>query len=102
MMYNNVKVPGGRFFEPGIEEVQVLPRDQWLPDEPLPFDDYDPEYAALDAIWQEEHDAWEDRRAADKADEERARQDAAACYGEDGTFDWDEYQRLCDMAAYWD
>lgn len=99
-MYNNVKVPGGRFFEPGVEETHILPRDQWLPDEPLPFDD--PEEEALRAIWQEEHDAWEARRAADKADEERARQDAEACRAEDGTFDWDAFQMLCDIAADWD
>lgn len=57
----------------------------------------DPEDAALRAIWQEEHDAWEGRRAADAADAERARLDAEACMGPDG-FDWDEYQYLCDLA----
>ena len=62
----------------------------------------DPELAELDAIWQKEHDDWEARRAADKADEERARQDAEACRNEDGSFDWDAYQALCDMAAGWD
>lgn len=24
------------------------------------------------------------------------------CYDEDGNFDWDEYQYLCDLAEYWD
>lgn len=62
----------------------------------------DPEDAALRAIWQEEHDAWEARRAADKADEERARQDAEACRNEDGTFDWDAFAMLCDLAPDWD
>lgn len=24
------------------------------------------------------------------------------CYDEDGEFDWDKYQELCDQADYWD
>lgn len=29
--------------------------------------------------------------------------DIALCYDEeDNSFDWDEYQHLCDIAEYWD
>ena len=102
MMYNNVKVPGSRFYEPGVEETSIRPRDQWIDEDP-PFDfEEDPEDAALRAIWQEEHDAWEARRAADALDAERARQDAEACRGEDGPFDWDAFQMLCDITTDWD
>lgn len=24
------------------------------------------------------------------------------CYDEDGNFDWEAYQYLCDLAAYWE
>lgn len=30
------------------------------------------------------------------------RQHRDECYDEDGNFDWDEYQYLCDIAAYWE
>ena len=36
--FAKAKVPGGRYWEPGVEEVHELPKDQWLDDEPLPFE----------------------------------------------------------------
>lgn len=30
------------------------------------------------------------------------RQHRDECYDEDGNFDWDEYQYLCDLADYWE
>ena len=30
------------------------------------------------------------------------RQHRDECYDEDGEFDWDAYQNLCDIADYWD
>lgn len=30
------------------------------------------------------------------------RQHLDECYDEDGEFDWEKYQQLCDIADYWD
>lgn len=36
--YEDVKVPGGRYWEPGCEENTELPMEQWIPDDiELPF-----------------------------------------------------------------
>lgn len=32
----------------------------------------------------------------------RNEQDILECTNEDGSFDWDRYQELCDIAEYWD
>lgn len=35
-------------------------------------------------------------------DEQRVEQNICECTDENGRFDWDEYQHLCDIADYWD
>ena len=32
----------------------------------------------------------------------RVEQNIEECYSDDGEFDWDKYQYLCDIAEYWD
>lgn len=62
----------------------------------------DAEDRALRKIWEEQQAEREERIARDKEHEARCKADAEACYGDDGVFDWDAYQTLCDMDGYWD